>query len=369
MELLITFVKCLVALVIVLQVGVLLLWIERKGSALIQDRVGANRANLFGGILPFNLGIVNTLMADPLKLFTKEDIVPEGADHFLHWLAPFIALFPLFLVFAVVPFGDVLVIGGTTINLQAVELSVGILFVLAMVSLGVYGVVLGGWASNSRFALLGGVRGSAQMISYEIAMGLALVAMVLTYGTLDLQEMARAQGELMWGVIPAWGVFYQPLALVILFIAGMAESKRAPFDLPEAESELVAGFFTEYSGSKQSVFMMADFVEVAIVAALVTTLFFGGWQVPYLYRDGFHFPGGLSVAVPSLLVTILQVLSFLVKIFVFCWIQILIRWSLPRLRYDQVMDLGWKRLLPFALGNLVVSAVLLLLLDGWTVRA
>jgi NADH-quinone oxidoreductase subunit H len=366
MELLITFVKCVVALLIVLQVGLLLLWIERKGSALIQDRVGANRANLFGGLLPFNLGIVNTLMADPVKLFTKEDIVPDGADHFLHWLAPFVALFPLFLTYAVVPFGDVLVVGGTTISLQAVGLDVGILFVLAMVSLGVYGVVLGGWASNSRFALLGGVRGSAQMISYEIAMGLALVAVVLTYGTLDLQEIARAQGKLMWGVVPAWGVFYQPLALVILFIAGMAESKRAPFDLPEAESELIAGFFTEYSGSKQSVFMMADFVEVAIVAALVTTLFFGGWQVPYLYRDGFHFPGGFALAVPSLAVTILQILAFLVKVFIFCWVQILIRWSLPRLRYDQLMDLGWKRLLPYALGNVAVSAVLVLLLAGWT---
>jgi NADH-quinone oxidoreductase subunit H len=367
MDLLIAFAKCLVALLIVLQVGVILLWVERKGSALIQDRVGANRANIFGGILPFNLGIVNTLMADPLKLFHKEDIVPEGADKFLHWLAPFLALFPLFLTYAVIPFGDVLVVGERVINLQAVELDVGILFVLAMVSLGVYGVVLGGWASNSRYALLGGVRGSAQMISYEIAMGLALVAVVLTYGTLDLQEIARAQGELMWGVIPAWGVFYQPLALVILFIAGMAESKRAPFDLPEAESELIAGFFTEYSGSKQSVFMMADFVEVAIVAALVTTLFFGGWQVPYLYRDGFHFPGGFSVWVPSLVVTILQVLSFLVKLFLFCWLQILIRWSLPRLRYDQLMDLGWKRLLPYALVNVAVSAVLILLLQGWTV--
>ena len=368
MDALIAFVKCLIALLIVLQVGVILLWVERKGSALIQDRVGANRANLFGGLLPFNLGIVNTLMADPLKLFTKEDIVPEGADHFLHWLAPFLALFPLFLTYAAIPFGDVLVLGGQEINLQAVEGGVGILFVLACVSIGVYGVVLGGWASNSRYALLGGVRGSAQMISYEIAMGLSLVSMVMTYGTLDLQQIARAQGQLMWGVIPAWGIFYQPLALIILFIAGMAESKRAPFDLPEAESELIAGFFTEYSGSKQSVFMMADFVEVAIVAGLVTTLFFGGWQVPYLYRDGFHFPGGFSIGVPSLLVTILQVVSFLVKLFLFCWLQILVRWTLPRFRYDQLMNLGWKRLLPIALANVAVTAVLMIALDGWTLR-
>jgi NADH-quinone oxidoreductase subunit H len=358
--------KALVALVICLQVTVILLWVERKGSALIQDRVGANRANIFGGLLPFNLGIVNTLIADPLKLFHKEDIVPAAADKFLHWFAPWIAVFPLFLTFAVIPFGDVLVLGGYEINLQAVDLGGGILFVLAMVSLGVYGVIIGGWASNSRYAFLGGVRGSAQMISYEIAMGLALVSVTLTYGTLDFQAIARAQGELMWGVIPAWGVFYQPLAFVLLLIAGMAESKRAPFDLPEAESELVAGFYTEYSGSKQSMFMMADFIEVAIVAALVTTLFFGGWQVPYLYRDGFHFPGGYFVSVPSLLVTLLQIASFLVKLFVFCWFQILVRWSLPRLRYDQLMDLGWKKLLPIGLANVAATAVLVLALEGWT---
>ena len=366
MDLIISFATALVALLICLQVTVLLLWIERKGSALIQDRVGANRANLFGGLLPFNLGIVNTMMADPLKLLTKEDIVPAAADRFLHWLAPWMAVFPLFLTFAVVPFGDVLVIGGREINLQAVGLSGGILFVLAMVSLGVYGVIVGGWASNSRYAFLGGVRGSAQMISYEIAMGLALVSVALTYGTLDLQQIARAQGQLMWGVVPAWGIFYQPIAFVLLFIAGIAESKRAPFDLPEAESELVAGFQTEYSGSKMSMFMMSDFIEVAIVAALTTTLFFGAWQVPFLYRDGFHFPAGLTLAVPSLVVTLLQILSFLVKLFVFCWIQILIRWSLPRLRYDQLMAFGWKKLLPVGLANVAASAVLVLLLEGWT---
>jgi NADH-quinone oxidoreductase subunit H len=366
MDLIIRLGTALVALLICLQVTVLLLWIERKGSALIQDRVGADRANVFGGLLPFNLGIVNTLMADPLKLLTKEDIVPSAADRFLHWLAPWLAVFPLFLTFAVIPFGDVLVIGDREINLQAVELSGGILFVLAMVSLGVYGVIVGGWASNSRYAFLGGIRGSAQMISYEIAMGLALVSVALTYGTLDLQQIARAQGQLMWGVVPAWGIFYQPIAFVLLFIAGIAESKRAPFDLPEAENELVAGFQTEYSGSKMSMFMMSDFIEVAIVAAITTTFFFGGWQVPFLSRDGFHFPGGFAVAVPSLVVTLLGVLAFLVKLFVFCWIQILIRWSVPRLRYDQLMAFGWKKLLPVGLANVAVSAVLVLWLQGWT---
>ena len=367
MEVLFALAKSVFAFIIVLQLTLILLWVERKGSALIQDRVGANRANLFGGILPFNLGIVHTWIADPLKLFHKEDIVPEAADKFLHWLAPWIAIFPLFVTFAVIPFGDVLVLGSYTINLQAAELDLGILYILAMLSLAVYGVVVGGWASNSRYSFLGAVRGSAQMVSYEIAMGLALVSMVLTYGTLDFQEIARDQGELIFGFIPAWGVFYQPLALVILFVAGMAESKRVPFDLPEAESELVAGFYTEYSGSKQSVFMMADFVEVAIVAGLVTTLFFGGWQVPYLYREGFVFPGGLEIALPSLVVTAMQVVSFLLKLFIFCWLQILVRWSLPRLRYDQLMDLGWKRLLPLGLVNVAVTAVLVLAFDGRTV--
>ncbi|MDC0314119.1 NADH-quinone oxidoreductase subunit H [Flavobacteriales bacterium] len=367
MEVIFTLVKVIVAFVIMLQMVLVLLWVERKGSALIQDRVGANRANIFGGLLPFNLGIVNTFMADPLKGFHKEDIVPADADKFLHWLAPIVGIIPLFLTFAVVPFGDVLILGDYTINLQAAETGVGILLILAMVSMGVYGVVLGGWASNSRYSMLGGVRGTAQMISYEVSMGLAIVAVVLTYGTLDMQEIARAQGELMWGVIPAWGVFYQPLALVILFIAGMAESKRAPFDLPEAESELVAGFYTEYSGSKQLVFMMADFVEIAIVAALVTTFFFGGWQVPYLYQDGFQFPGGWQVYVPSLLVTLMQIVAFLLKLFFFCWVQILVRWSLPRVRYDQLMDLGWKRLLPLGLANVVITAILILALQGFTV--
>jgi NADH-quinone oxidoreductase subunit H len=246
------------------------------------------------------------------------------------------------------------------------DINLGILAVLAIGSLSVYGVVLGGWASNNRWSLLGGIRGSAQMISYEIAMALGIVSMVLTYGTLDLQAMARAQGSLLFGFLPAWGIFFQPLAFLIFLCAGIAESKRIPFDLPESESELISGYFTEYSGVKHLMFFMTDFVEVIIVAGLVTTLFFGGWQVPYLQRDGFHFPGGFALAVPSLLVTVLQILAFLVKLFVFCWFQILIRWSLPRLRYDQLMALGWKRLLPVALANVVVTAVLVLALEGWT---
>ncbi|TMA44180.1 MAG: NADH-quinone oxidoreductase subunit NuoH [Deltaproteobacteria bacterium] len=353
--------KALFAILLALQVVGLGVFFERKVSAVIQDRIGANRAAILGFA---GLGLVNTLVADPIKFLLKEDITPAAVDRLLHTLAPLVSLVPALLPFAVIPFGDVLQIGDRTINLQAAELNVGILFVLAMASLGVYGVVLGGWASNNRWSLLGSIRGSAQMISYEIAMGLALIGVVLTYNTLDLQEMARQQGRLVWGWLPAWGILYQPVAFLIFFTAGVAESKRIPFDLPEAESELVSGYFTEYSGAKHLMFMMSDFVEVVLVAALVTTLFFGGWQLPYLLRDGFHFPWGAAVALPSWAVALLQVMSFAVKLVFFTWLQIVIRWTLPRFRYDQLMRLGWQGLLPLALANVVVSALVIVLAAG-----
>jgi len=297
-------------------------------------------------------------------MLTKEDFMPAHADRLLFKLAPFVSVFFALAAFASIPFGDRLVIAGRTIELQAVTLNVGILYVLAMVSLGVYGVVLAGWASNSRWSLLGGIRGSAQMISYEIAMGLALIGVVLTYNTLDLQEMARAQGTLLWGWLPAWGIIYQPVAFLVFMTAGIAESKRIPFDLPESESELVAGYFTEYSGPKHLMFMMSDFVEVVLVAALVTTLFFGGWQVPWLFRDGFHLPWGATVALPSLAVAVLQITSFTLKLVFFTWLQIVVRWTLPRFRYDQLMRLGWQALLPLSLANVVVSALVIALWPG-----
>jgi NADH-quinone oxidoreductase subunit H len=349
----IVLIKGLLVLTMVLSLAGVLGWIERKASALIQDRIGANRASIFGFA---GAGLVNTMVADPLKLLTKEDVVPAGADRLLHTLAPCVNLFPALVTFAVIPFGDVLVLGDRTINLQVAPLDVGIVYVLAMVSLGVYGVVLGGWASNNRWSLLGGIRGSAQMISYEVGMGLAIVAMVLTYGTLDLQEMARAQGRLLGGWLPAWGILYQPVAFILFLAAGIAESKRVPFDLPESESELVSGYFTEYSGVKHLMFFMTDFVEVVIIAGLVTTLFFGGWQVPYLDRAGFSFPWGASLALPHLAVVLLQVAAFTFKVVCFCWLQIMVRWTLPRFRYDQLMRLGWKGLIPIGLANVVVTA-------------
>jgi NADH-quinone oxidoreductase subunit H len=317
---------------------------------------------------------VNTLIADPLKFLTKEDFIPPAGDKFLHTLAPCLALFPALVTFAVIPFGDVLIIGDRMINLQVANVNIGILYVLAMASLGVYGIVIGAWASNNKFSLLGGVRGSAQMISYEIAMGLSIIGVLMVYGSLELQEIARDQGLLiremlpqwlaflrpMIGWLPAWGIFLQPLAFLLFFTAAVAETKRIPFDLPEGESELVAGYHVEYSGGKFLMFFAGEFAEIVTAAGLMTTLFFGGWQVPYLMRDGFHFPWGGIWFLPHLGVVSLQVAAFSVKVLFLCWLQILLRWSVPRFRYDQVMRLGWKMLLPLALLNVTITAIVII---------
>jgi NADH-quinone oxidoreductase subunit H len=360
--------KAFLVVFMVLNLAGFLGWVERKGSALIQDRIGANRASILGFA---GLGLVNTLIADPLKFLTKEDFVPPAGDRLLHTLAPCMALFPALVTFAVIPFGDVLNVGGREINLQVANLNIGILYVFAMGSLGVYGVVIGAWASNNKFSLLGGVRGSAQMISYEIAMGLSVIGVLMVYGTLELQDIARSQGLLIRellpaglafvqpviGWLPAWGIFLQPLAFLLFFTAAVAETKRIPFDLPEGESELVAGYHVEYSGGKFLMFFAGEFAEIVTAAALITTLFFGGWQVPYLMRDGFHFPWGATWPLHPLAVVLLQVGAFTFKVLLFCWLQIQLRWSVPRFRYDQVMRLGWKMLLPLALLNVAVTAV------------
>jgi NADH-quinone oxidoreductase subunit H len=364
--------KAFLVLFMVLNLAGVLGWVERKGSALIQDRIGANRASIFGFA---GMGLVNTLIADPLKFLTKEDFIPPAGDKLLHTLAPCMAFFPALVTFAVIPFGDVLNIGERAINLQVANLNIGILYVFAMGSLGVYGIVIGAWASNNKFSLLGGVRGSAQMISYEVAMGLSVMGVLMIYGTLELQEIARAQGTLIremlpqWllfmrpiiGWLPAWGIFLQPLAFLLFFAAAVAETKRIPFDLPEGESELVAGYHVEYSGGKFLMFFAGEFAEIVTAAGLITTLFFGGWQVPYLMRDGFHFPWGPVWLLPHLTVVVLQLVSFTVKIIFFCWLQILLRWSVPRFRYDQVMRLGWKMMLPAALLNVAVTAIVIVL--------
>jgi len=364
--------KAFLVLFMVLNLAGVLGWVERKGSALIQDRIGANRASIFGFA---GMGLVNTLIADPLKFLTKEDFIPPAGDKLLHTLAPCMAFFPALVTFAVIPFGDVLMIGDRLINLQVANLNIGILYVFAMGSLGVYGIVIGAWASNNKFSLLGGVRGSAQMISYEVAMGLSVMGVLMIYGTLELQEIARDQGTLIrellpqWlsflrpiiGWLPAWGIFLQPLGFLLFFTAAVAETKRIPFDLPEGESELVAGYHVEYSGGKFLMFFAGEFAEIVTAAGLITTLFFGGWQVPYLMRDGFHFPWGATWLLPHLVIVVLQLVAFTVKVIFFCWLQILLRWSVPRFRYDQVMRLGWKMMLPAALLNVAVTAIVIVL--------
>ncbi|HDJ23577.1 MAG TPA: NADH-quinone oxidoreductase subunit H, partial [Candidatus Aminicenantes bacterium] len=217
-----------------------------------------------------------------------------------------------------------------------------------------------GWSSNNRYTLIGGLRGAAQMISYEIALGLSLVGLIIVYPSLRLSAIIAYQGEHFWGWIPKWGVFLQPLGFLLFLFAALAETKRVPFDLPEGESEII-GFFTEYSGLKWGLFMMTDFMEIIIVSCLLTTLFFGGWQVPWLFADGFHFPWGGTWLLPRAVVIILQLLAFNLKVFFFCWFQILVRWTYPRFRYDQLMDFGWKLLIPLCFVNIVGTAIIVIL--------
>ncbi|HSF14696.1 MAG TPA: NADH-quinone oxidoreductase subunit NuoH [Vicinamibacteria bacterium] len=336
-------------------------WVERKQSALIQDRIGANRASIFGFRA---LGLFHGI-ADAIKMFTKEDIVPAGADKTLHTLAPFLSVFFALLTFAAIPFGDQLTVGGRVIDLQVADINAALLYIFAMLSLGVYGVILAGFASRSNFAVLGGLRATAQMISYEIALGISIVGVVLVYGTMDLAELVRAQGRMIGGWIPMWGIVTQPVAFIVFLTAALAETKRVPFDLPEAESEIV-GYFVEYSGMKFGMFFLTDFLETIVVACLATTLFFGGWQVPFLLPDGFHFPWGGELPIANWLYALLGVLSFSIKVLIFCFLFMQIRWTLPRFRYDQLMRLGWKGLFPVAVGNTAITAVVLVLLAEMT---
>jgi len=342
-------------------------WLERKQSALMQDRIGANRAYFtlpWGWARPINwllrklggLGILHAV-ADVLKLFTKEDIIPEKGDRFLHTLAPWLSIFFAILAFCSIPFGPSLEAFGRTIPLQVANLNAGLLYVLALASIGTYGVVLAGTVSGNNLSTLGGLRASSQMIAYEIALGVSLIGVVLYFGTLDLGAIVAAQGTLIAGWLPNWGVFVQPLGCLIFMTAALAETKRVPFDLPEAEPEII-GYFTEYSGMKFGLFFLTDFVEVVLLSALTTTLFFGGWQVPYLTPAGFSFPWGGGFAVSHLSYVVLGLLSFTVKVSAFIWFFMLVRWTLPRFRYDQLMHLGWKVLFPLSLINIAVTALI-----------
>jgi NADH-quinone oxidoreductase subunit H len=348
--------KIAVMIGFVMTLAALLTWVERKQSAVLQDRIGANRADILG----FRLIGLFHIIADSLKMIMKEDWVPPGGDKLLHALAPIIGITSVLLTLSVIPFGDTLLVAGYVIPLQIAPLQIGILFILGVTSLRVYSNFLAGWASNNKFALLGGLRATAQMISYEIVLGLSLIGIIMTFNTLDLSKMVTLQGGHWFGTIPMWGIFLQPLGCLLFFIAGLAESERVPFDMPEGESEII-GFFVEYSSMKMGMFMFGEFIQVIILSAIMTTIFFGGWQIPWLYADGVHWPWDAVWQLPHYLIIVLQVAAFMVKVVVLCWFQLMIRWTLPRFRYDQVMKLGWQMLLPLALINLMITGIILVL--------
>lgn len=360
MEFIILFLKVFVVFNLIMGLASFCTWFERKGSALIQNRVGANRAGAFfqTDILVLKpvffvlrwlgiLGIINTLVCDAVKAITKEDFVPEGVSNFMHSLAPFLAVLPIFVAFALIPLAPDFEVAGMLVRPQVATLDAGILFILAMGSVAVYGVAMAGWTGNNKFSLLGGLRAAAQMISYELAMGVTFVAIIVTYGTLDLYGMVQAQRGL------AWGIFYQPLSFIILFIVGMAETKRGPFDLPESESELVAGYFTEYSGMKFLLFWLGEFAEIALFALVLSILFLGGWHLPFV-----NLPENVWWA------SLIGHAVLMGKVVLVCMLQIVIRWTLPRFRYDQLMNLGWKILLPLSMVNLLVTAAIKLAIAG-----
>lgn len=329
-------------------------WVERKQSAVMQDRIGANRADILGFTA---IGLFHSL-ADAIKLLTKEDFVPANANKFFHTLAPFISLVPAIAAFAIVPFGGRYELFGREVHLVIADLDVGILYVFALAGLATYGTVLAGWSSRSNWSLLGGLRASAQMLSYEVAMGLSIIGLIMVYGSLKLTDIGAIQENFF-----RWGIFLQPVGFIIFMTCAIAENKRIPFDIPEAESELVAGYFTEYSGMKFVMFWMAEFLEMVTISAVVTTLFFGAWHIPFVTDAmllSWFAPAGPNGA--AALAMLVNIAVFFAKVSFFIWLQMTIRWTLPRFRYDQVMRMCWKMLLPLSLVNLSLTGLVVLLL-------
>jgi NADH-quinone oxidoreductase subunit H len=323
-DFLILMVKIVVIFGAVMNVVGLLSWVERKMMARVQMRPGPTRVGPFGLLQPF---------ADLLKFVFKEEVIPTNANTLLYIAAPVVSLVPAFLSFSVVPFGP---------SLQVTDLSVGLLFIFAVTSLGVYGIVLGGWASNSKYPLMGAMRSSAQMISYELSLTLSVVGVLMIANTLSLRELVLAQQSTWLGFIPRWNIFLQPVAFFVYVTSGIAESNRLPFDLAESEQELVAGWHTEYSSMKFLMFMMAEYANMIAVASLATTLFLGGWNGPMFG--------------PPLLQIALPIIWFVLKVSVLIFFYLLLRSTIPRFRYDQLMKFGWKVLLPLSLANILVTS-------------
>ena len=333
-----TMAKLSVWIVLVLQVTPIMVWVERRGSALIQDRLGPNRVG--------PLGLFQSL-ADALKFLLKEDITPLEADKFLHRLAPMLALVPAMTTFLVIPLGPEIEVAGRQISLMVVDADTGVLLLLALASLGVYSLVIAGYSSNNKYSLMGSIRATAQMISYELALTLAVVAVLMPVGSFRLDEVVLYQQGTWLGFLPRWNVFPQFIGFLVFLIASFAETNRLPFDLPEAESELVAGYHTEYSSMKFALFFMGEYMSMATLSALAATLFFGGWHFPGLDYSGWW----LWAALQGIVVLMGKATLFLL---LFVWV----RWTFPRFRFDQLLRLGWKVLLPLAVLNLVMVAAL-----------
>ena len=319
-------------------------YFERKVAAFIQDRVGPDRAGPFGILQP---------LADGIKFFMKEEIIPNVSNKFLFVLGPCIAMITALMAGVVIPWGGSLEINGVQYSLQIADINIGILYVFAVVSIGVYGIMIGGWASNNKFSLLGAIRASAQMISYELAMGLSIIALIMVTGTLSMHEIAAMQGGGVGSDWNMWNIVYQPVGFMIFIICAFAECNRMPFDLPETETELVGGYHTEYSSMKLGFYLFAEYINMFISSAVMATLYFGGYNFPFMNDLGLD----------QNLVTILGTIALFVKIFFFIFFFMWIRWTLPRFRYDQLMNLGWKGLIPLAIVNLLVTAVVMILLD------
>ena len=313
---------------------------ERKVAAFMQDRVGPNRAGPFGILQP---------LADGLKLFFKEEIIPNFSNKFLFILGPCLAMLTAMMVGAVIPWGDTIHIFGRDVSLQIADVNIGILYIFGVVSLGVYGIMIGGWASNNKFSLLGAMRAASQIISYELALGISLIALLMVTGTLSLNEMVDQQKD-QW-----WNIFYQPLGFLIFLICAFAETNRTPFDLPEAENELIGGYHAEYSSMKLGFYLFSEYINMFLSSAVMVTLYFGGYDIPFV-NDG-----NLAQSIGVNWLALLEGGVFFAKICCFIFLFMWVRWTVPRFRYDQLMNLGWKLLLPLALLNMLVTGALILL--------
>ncbi len=351
-----TAVKCGLIFFLLVNIVPIMAWVERRGMALMQNRLGPNRIG--------PLGLLQSL-ADAIKFIFKEDRIPGHTKGFYYFMAPFISVVPAFMGMAAIPFASSITIGETTIQFQIAPLNVGLLYVLAVASLGVYGIIIGAWASNSKYALYGGLRSSAQMISYELAMGLSLLGAVAFYGTVDLMEIAKIQGQTfqIGGMaVPKWGIFMQPVGALIFLVCIFAETNRTPFDLAEGESEIVAGYHLEYGSMKFALFMMAEYVNMTTASAMMATIFLGGWQLLPGMPQLLHWLGSSGTLEGVWLEWTrvgLEFTSFITKVLAMMWFFVWVRWTVPRFRYDQLMALGWKVLLPLSLVNLIATALII----------